>query len=79
MVQETEHGEFGGSVVTGWGECPEVHDEGKEVWIADSAASCHMTPSSYLIESFGLPFLKVQSHSVWRMSLELWTIKAKTP
>ena len=30
-----------------------------------------------IIESFGLPFLKVKSHSVWRMSLELWTIKLK--
>ena len=33
--------------------------------------------SNQLIESFGLPFLKVHSHSVQRMSLELWTIKLR--
>ena len=30
-----------------------------------------------IIESFGLPFLKVHSHSVQRMSLERWTIKLR--
>ncbi|CAN0031541.1 unnamed protein product [Sphacelaria rigidula] len=28
-----------------FGDCPVLADGGKEVWIADSAATCHMTPS----------------------------------
>ncbi|CAM9911506.1 unnamed protein product, partial [Sphacelaria rigidula] len=34
------------------GDCPLLDDVGKEVWIADSAAACHMTPSLHCMYDY---------------------------